>query len=270
VNLPEGAINTPVTILSNTVNTTTPSQVITLASGTASRTSASGDSLWGIFLNGACPTMSETLWSVNDLAYGAEVMAPMYSHALNYVNGDNTITLQAGELAWGLGREDPVIYSVLPMTRLISLWGNSITGGAPISSRECSSLEYTCVGTSVGWGGCPDAGTPVEIASASINIPEGHNGVLAFLAKTRVQAHTYDSGNVLLFLSIDDVEVGGGGVQQIVSPEGISSRTLSASYLSAGEGRLLPGNHIVRVFAQANGSFRHLCTTNDLPLVFFD
>lgn len=59
----------------------------------------------------------------------------------------------------------------------------------------------------------------------------------------------------------------------MVSPQGASSRTLTASYLSAdgpASVRLAPGQHTVQVVAMATGSFQHLSATKDLPLIYFD
>jgi len=92
-----------------------------------------------------------------------------------------------------------------------------------------------------------------------------------FTAKTRVQADQADPGGTLtLWLTLDGRRVGSTAVQQLRAPFSVSERTLAASYLAAGRERLKSGFHTVRLFAQADGSFIHVTTVRDVPLLVFD
>ncbi|OVE63330.1 hypothetical protein [Chryseobacterium mucoviscidosis] len=114
-------------------------------------------------------------------------------------------------------------------------------------------------------------GTIHEVVSSEINIPSGHNGVVLFLAKLRLQPYQNDvGGNSEMWLNIDGVNVGTLGVQEFKKPNGDSSRTISVSYLSSDVNKLSEGNHTVKVYLKANGSFKNISYSKDLPLVYFD
>ena len=90
---------------------------------------------------------------------------------------------------------------------------------------------------------------------------------------TRIQADPSDAGgNALLNLRIDGATVGSTGVQQLNNGTAVSTRTLSASYLSAppNGAALAPGWHTVQLGVNASGSFIHLTAFKDLPLLWFD
>ena len=98
-----------------------------------------------------------------------------------------------------------------------------------------------------------------------------HNGVVLFLAKVRLQPDKDDiGGNSALWLNIDGVDVGTLGIQEFKQPNGDSSRTISASYLSVGVDKLYVGNHTVKVFLKATGNFKHISYSKDIPLIYLD
>lgn len=114
-------------------------------------------------------------------------------------------------------------------------------------------------------------GTNTVIAETTVNIPNGHNGVVFFKATTRIQGDPSDiGGNISLWINIDGKDVGTIGVQQIKSPNSVSARMIAASYVSSGNNKLSTGQHTVKVYAKADGKFIHLTGTNELPLVYFD
>ncbi|HDS1626016.1 TPA: hypothetical protein QEL29_004408, partial [Stenotrophomonas maltophilia] len=133
-------------------------------------------------------------------------------------------------------------------------------------------FAYVCVGTNGFAPGCPSAGSQVVIGEGQVCIPQGHNGVVLFSTKSRVQGDPNDGGgSVFLFLKIDGQQVGSLGTQQLGSrPDSVSTRTISASYLSAGSSALGTGCHTVQAVAQVLGDFRHMSLNADMPLVWFD
>ena len=268
-----GTAPVPVTtILTNQVNVgDIKTSVVTLSSGRSYKDCNEGDALWGLFLNDElCTNNGNALWSVNDIFKGAELQAPMFQHAFHNVTGNNTISLKAGELSFNYF-ENAVCYKIGADTRLISLYGMGLSGRATLSTTYCNREEWACFGTTVGTAGCPAVGTLHEVASAVVDIPNGHNGVMLFLAKVRLQPDKDDvGGNAFLSLNIDGVDVGTLGVQEFKHPNGDSSRTISASYLSAGANRLAVGSHTVKVFLKANGSYKSISYSKDIPLIYFD
>jgi hypothetical protein len=133
---------------------------------------------------------------------------------------------------------------------------------------------WFCIGDNQGsWSGCPTMNTESVVASKTINIPQGHNGIIFFSAKSRIQGNRLNtSGESATFyfgIKIDGVKVGTVGVQKVKSPYVESSRSLTASYLSA-PNTLSPGNHTVQVYARAQGNIKWALLTKDLPLIYFD
>jgi hypothetical protein len=117
----------------------------------------------------------------------------------------------------------------------------------------------------------PAVGTDVPLAAATLDLPAGHDGVVMFLAKTRVQGDLADAGGTAsLHLALDGRPVGSIGVQQLAAPDGASQRTVAASYLAAGDQALAPGRHTVVVYGRADGQFKHLAMVKDLNLIWFD
>lgn len=102
---------------------------------------------------------------------------------------------------------------------MISLYGMQISGSAPVDSSNCRTYVWRCIGTSTGASGCPTVGQEVVLASKTFTIPSGHNGVVFFSAKTRIQGDGADpGGNAFLMLKVDGVRRGSVGVQQWSRP----------------------------------------------------
>lgn len=295
----EGDPRPMVTVASNTpTGITSGTKIASLMSGrafvacttqytnnTPATTNSEGDAAWGIYLSPStsasnsqlCLGNDEASWSVNDLWRGAELHAPLYGHAFHSVDPGNQIRLNVGELVFNDSTnnfENAVCYRVGARTQLVSLWGMTIAGSQAVDSSDCRTFVFQCVGSSSSWPGCPATGQNKVLASKTIYVPSGHNGIVFFSAKTRVQGDSSDyGGNVFLEIHVDGVRRGSVGVQQLQYPNGSSSRTLTASYLSADgpdSSRLAPGYHTVEVVARAQGSFAHVAATKDLPLVYFD
>ena len=261
---PEPIPHTP--LLSLNVNNAS-GPIIALSSGRAYYTRG-GDMMLGIYKNGMALPTDQGVWSVNDGFDGCERQAPMYNHAYMNAVGNQTITLDASEIPWPVNSENlgenPARFQVGAGTTLVVLNGEmAVSGSAPQSTSVNDCWNWRNIGTGTG--------EAVAIASSIVHIPSGHNGVVMFQAKTRFQGDISDSGgNGFLWHNIDGVDVGSVGVQGIINGAGNSQRTACASYLSAGSGALTPGNHVVTVYAKAQGSFAHLCTSTDVPLIWFD
>jgi hypothetical protein len=60
------------------------------------------------------------------------------------------------------------------------------------------------------------------------------------------------------------------GLQRTRSPNGDSQRSISASFLAAGENAIRTGSHRIEVHTMARGTFTYMSLVNDLPLVWFD
>ncbi len=250
-------------LLSCTVNNSA-GPVIALASARA-YSSRSGDKMLGIFKDGEALPNDQALWTVNDYFDGCEIQAPMFTHAYINSTGTHTISLDATEFPWESSRgEDPAQYRVGESATMVVLEGPMrVAGSAPQSVRLNDCWDWI----SIGQGN----GAPVVIASAVINIPEDHNGVVMFSAKTRFQAQLEDAGGIAnLWIAIDGQGRGSTGVQQITSGSPESQRTVCASYLATGANALTPGDHTITVYASAQGSFSDLFAVKDLPLIWFD
>lgn len=260
------------TLLTNTIQTNNPTNVVTLLSGRAYCAGNQGDALWGIYLNDQCPSGITSNLTVNDLYSQAELAAPMYSFAMHELTGNNTVSFKATELTWS-GQVNKVQYRVGSDVRLISLWGMGLSGSAGNTAESCRRDDWVCAQTSTGYNPpyCPVTGTNYTVAETTINIPDGHNGIVFFKAVTRLQGASTDAGgNVSFWLNIDGQDVGTVGLQQLKTPDCLSSRTIVASYLSAGDKKLAIGPHVVRVYCRANGYFNALAIAKDLPLIYFD
>ncbi|GBF74265.1 hypothetical protein PA598K_02601 [Paenibacillus sp. 598K] len=237
--------------------------VIALGSARAYASGAPGDAMLGLYRNGTALANNEGLLTVNDLFSGAENQAPFYTHAFMNITGTHTISLDATEFPWSGGQgEDLVKYKVGSGSTLVCLNGGmTVAGSAPLSASTNNAYDYLNIGT----------GTDFQLSSSTVHIPSGHNGIVMFMAKTRIQCDASDlGGTVKLWINIDGVDRGSIGLQQITAPNGDSQRTLTASYLSAGTEALSPGNHTVKVYARADGSFLHPSVVKDLHFLWFD
>jgi hypothetical protein len=260
------------TLLTNYINTTAQTNAVTLLSGRAYCAGKQGDALWEIYLNNQCPSNNIANWAVNDIFSEAELHAPMFCFAMHNLSGNNTVTFKATELSYDAGFPANLVqYRVGQDVRMISLWGMGLSGSAVKSNQSCYRTDWQCIGSSSGYGGCNPSGTNTIIAETTITIPSGHNGVVFFKAATRIQGDASDQGgNIALWINIDGSDVGAVGLQQLKSPNCVSARMVAASYVSAGNNKLTPGPHTVRVYARADGNFIHVCGTNELPLIYFD
>lgn len=249
--------------------------LVALASGRAYSWGSYGDPMWMIFLNGSGERNDSATYSDNDLWTGAETQAPFFSQAMysDAGAGSHNLSLEVSELPYSAqGIENSVQYRVGAGTRLITLNGGmTVWGKATPSSALYTRGDYICAGSDQGWPGCPPAGTDALLADGWLNIPDGHNGVVMFMSKSRVQGDSSDQGGtVRLFLTIDGQRVGNDGVQQLSAPNVESTRTISASYLATGNQALAPGWHHVQAWGNVQGSFIHLALSKELPLLWFD
>jgi hypothetical protein len=271
-------IPTPFNVLvSNVLSLSSKEDIVALASGRSYRDASDGDSMWGIYFDWVNGGNTTSLWTVNDICTCAETQAPMFTHAFYpSVTGKHTISLGASEFPWQpfqpFQGENPASYRVGAGTRLVTLTGGmTVRGSAPTAKSDSFNNWYD-------WneiGSNSDAnfplGTDVRFASATFSVPSGHNGIVMFVAKSRVQADGSDlGGTVRLWISVDGQNLSSTGVQQLKFPNSQSQRTISASYLAAGARALKPGKHTVEVYTRADGSFLHVVLVHDLPLIWFD
>jgi hypothetical protein len=150
-----------------------------------------------------------------------------------------------------------------------------VGAGAPALSgfpdQAGTAWDFACIGATNPWPGCPAIGENVVVGSGSFVVRRGHPGVVMIAAKARVQGDGADpGGTATLWITLDGVRRGSVGVQELRAPSGVSQRTISASYLTAGKLALRPGRHVVRVYGRAEGDFVHLTLSRDLPLIWFD
>uniref|UniRef100_UPI00224FCC41 hypothetical protein n=1 Tax=Dyella silvatica TaxID=2992128 RepID=UPI00224FCC41 len=196
-----------------------------------------------------------------------------FTHALvsGLSNAPHTISLLTSAIPY-VGQNNTVQYRMGSDSRVITLQGGmTVVGSAPQASDPHNEANYLCIASNINWSGCPAMGTNTVLAEADIVIPQGHNGVVLITGKTRIQGDPADQGGQSsLFLSIDGVTHGAVGVQDLAYPDAVSTRTLGASYLATGANALSPGTHHVVLYGRATGSFMHLATTKDLPLIWFD
>lgn len=241
--------------------------VISLAQGYAYQAGLEGDAMMGLYFDGQHLGNNVSMWTVNDIFRGAELIAPMYTHG--FASDVETVSFDASALPWDFA-PDPVQYRVGASTSLIVMQGGmQVFGAAFTSTKKDHWWDWICVGSNVGWPECPPTdGSGTVLAESTIDIPEGHSGLLMIVAKTRIQADDKDTGGTaLLRIELDGQQVGSTGVQQLTHPHCVSSRTMTASYLATG---LTPGKHTLRAIGAAIGSFKHISTCRDLPLVWFD
>ena len=248
--------------------------VVALAAGTLTQSGHAGDAMLGLYRDGFHPGNDRSLWSVQDLWEGAELTGPLATHAL-LTSGPGVVSLDVAEFPWESG-EDPAVFALRPSARLVTLTGghdvvgHATAAGTGDPEREDSTWDYACIGTSIDWPTCPETGSTYVHAEATIEVPSGHSGVVLLAAKTRVAGDDADEGGVIeLWLTVDGVRRGSTGRQVLRSPSSVSTRTLTTSYLAAGDLALTPGTHTVRVLARATGSFRHVSFTRDIPLLWF-
>lgn len=259
-------------IISNISTTSAP--VVVFTSGRSYVNGGYGDPMWGIYLDGAEPSIASMTWTINDMWTGAELQAPMFSQGYFSVPvGSHSFSLEASEAPYS---NNNVQYKIGANSRLITLTGGMSVVGKGLNS-DASLYEayrrysYICIATNGFNSTCPTTGIETVIGHGNVVIPTGHNGVVFFSAKTRIQGDAQDAGGtVRLYLKIDGMIVGSMGIQQLHYPDSVSTRTMSASYLATGINRLSPGTHTVDVVASADGNYHNLSMVADLPVVWFD
>lgn len=236
-----------------------------------------GDVLLGIGLNHQNPGNRYSSWSVNDLGNQAENQAPVSNHAyFPNLSPSSTITLQATVFPWGdPSNPDKIVYKLGAGSKLITMYGGmKVTGYSNLSNVVNDPWDAVCIKTS----NC----SKQYLASSYFSIPQGHSGVVMFSAKTRVQEQiwTGTAGGAAIQIGIwDDAgnKVGEGsiGAQYITADNSISQRTLTSSYLAAGEKSLKPGGYLAKVEVLLYGMpvqnpLNNLYFRSDLPLIWFD
>ncbi len=252
---------------------------VAMASGRAFLYGAAGDPLTAIYLNGQEPANNVGSWADNDTFGGAENQSPFFNHAFySQLPSQSVISWNASALAYCedggcSGMVDSVQYKVGADSTLVTLSGGmSVAGAYSTSASAYNRTNYIGVGSTLGWPGVPATGTDVVLAQTQITVPAGHNGIVLISGKSRVQGDQSDQGGtVSMWLTVDGVQRGSTGVQQLAYPDGSSTRTIGTSYLSSAPGeRLAPGVHTITLYGRADGNFKHLSMTRDLPLIWFD
>lgn len=289
VDINEGDADRPyVEVLSNDITNTVSSQsnVLSFVTGRAFLSCpGEGDALWGFWADNMCQATSEASWGVNDLYSGAETQSNMYAHSIYSLSHLESLNIKFGasELAFGTDQanspsgshENDVCYKVGD-ANLLTMLNDNISGGVGGNSTFCSTYVWKCVATTIGHPGCPSANTDVTLGSQIINIPTDHSGVMFFSAKTRIQGGSEDDEDMVVSLGIkiDGVRVGSVGVQQLYTPNTASSRSLSASYLSAvgsNSAPLSPGQHTIEAYINvATTGAGHPSVPEEVVLTYFD
>jgi hypothetical protein len=265
--------------------------VVTLAGGRAFHACNSGiddghgDALLGLQADGVCQDTHSASWGVTDIDPDAELQAPLMLHGVHRLlpGQQRALTLVGSELAFGSdqagspsGAHENGVCWGLGSARLLSASGGGVVGAASTGvNRFCSTYTWRCVATTIGTTGCPAAGSDVVIASAWVQIPAGHDGIVLFNARTRIQADNGDSqATAVLGIRVDGQPVAAIGMQQLAAGAAQASRTLSASYLSAPDapgGALAVGLHLVEVTINVSGaSLAHPSVPTDLALTWLD
>lgn len=260
----------------------TPTPAVAFASGTAYVDGGMGDAMWGLLANHREPPITQQTWSIQDLATNAELRAPMHVQGLLPMARGGAVQWIATESPYWqprMGSTNGVVYGVEAGGRLLVLAGGMQVVGsalAPVFPYHLRGVHrryaYVCIGSNGFRARCPVQGSEVMLASGRVCIPRGHNGVVLFNARSRVQGDSRDGGGVVrLGIRIGGRDVGYRGVQDLgPAPHGESTRTIAASHLSAGDAALSPGCHEVQAIATADGNFRNLSMNADLPLLWFD
>lgn len=261
--------------------------VVTLAAGRAFHACDSGidgghgDALLGLRADGICQSTHSASWSVNDIDPNAELQAPVMLHGVQrlFPGQQRSLALVASELAFGSdfpGAHENGVCWGLGSARMLSASGGGVFGSAAGGPAQfCSTYAWRCVASTIGSPLCPPASTTVVLASTQVLIPSGHDGIVLFNARTRIQGDNADAlTSALLGIRVDGLPVAAIGMQQLAAGAAAASRTLSASFLSAPNapgGTLAPGLHLIEVTIEVSGSsLRHVSVPNELALTWFD
>jgi hypothetical protein len=294
IDVREGDLDRPfVRLLEHTVRNRTgrPTWAVSLASGRGFNACNSGidngfgDALLGLYGNNICQSTDNAAWSVNDIHPDAELQAAMMLHGAHALQPNESMltSLVGSELAFGSdqasapsGAHENGVCWGLGSARLITATGGAVNGRAPVApNRLCATYTWRCVATTQASPTCPPAGTEVILTSTQLAIPPGHDGIVLFNARSRIQADNSDGfATATLGLKINGVSRGALGVQQLADGAGEASRTLSASVLTAPNapgGTLGTGLHVVEVYMRVEGNrLRFPSAPSDLSLTWFD
>jgi len=244
-----------------------------------------GDALWGFWTDSQCQFTDQASWGVNDIYTHAERQTSMYAQAFHTLLPQQSTHIEFGasELAFGTDQasapsgshENDVCYTV-GNTKLVTVLNDHMSDSVGGNNTFCSTYTWKCVASTSGFGNCPAENTDVTLSSTQIDVPEGHSGIFFFSAKTRIQAgEPEDSDMVVVFgIKINGQPVGSVGVQELIAPDTGSSRSLTASYLSAVSDHstpLPPGTHTVEAFIRVQAdSVSHASVPEELTLFYFD
>ena len=218
-------------------------------------------------------------WSVIDWAHSKVPVQHSYNIAglLGVAAGGTVaVTLCAASLNGGtfaVGAASNLAAFVLPAhvtATSASLPADTLTYAFDVQPTASPMPAFVeCVGSDQNWPGCPSIGPTTTFANSTFTVPEGHSGVVYFSLKSIVQGDPSDPGGIVAAqIAIDGVRVGSAGVQQLQSPDGVSTRTITAGYLAAGAARLAAGVHTIAVLVDVSGSFIHVCLGKQLSLVW--
>ena len=234
-----------------------------------------GDAVWFISANNITDQIlcNQSMRADNDMYADAEGgNAPMYTHAQFPRSSTSdkavmSVDLLASGESWTFCC-NKVHYRLGAQTTLVALSGlSSASGSVSLANGVNAPSTFVCVGTSKNWPGCPHIGTTFTMINATFHVPAGHSGTFYFSFKSLVQADSSDVGGTLSAqIGIDGQRVGSTAVQQLTTPDSVSTRTVTASYLATS---LKSGDHVVSVLVDVEGSFIHLCLERSLPLVWF-
>ncbi len=294
IDVTEGDLDRPyVSLLEHSVRNRSgrPTWAVSLASGRGFNAcnggidNGYGDALLGLYGNNICQGTENAAWSVNDIHPDAELQAAMMLHSAHALQpGESLLTSLIGsELAFGSdqatapsGAHENGVCWGLGSARLITATGGAVSGRAPSGPNQlCATYTWRCVATTQASPTCPPAGTDVILTSAQLGIPFGHDGIVLFNARSRIQADNSDGfATATLGLKVNGIDRGAIGVQQLADGAGEASRTLSASLLTAPDapgGALAPGLHTIEVYMRVEGNrLRFPSAPSDLSLTWFD
>ncbi|MGN6103304.1 MAG: hypothetical protein ACTHOR_19380 [Devosia sp.] len=237
-----------------------------------------GDAMLGIAGDkAACPWTAEQSWSVQDMASQAELGAPVFVPSILGANTPSTPTAIASVFPWPLqNMVDPVRYRVARGATLVAIERPHLLGAGyneGFRNLPCATSLYRCFASSRGYDFCPKIGERSIVGRTRVRIGPDSDGVLMVMASTTPTADHNDKGGTVLFgLSIDGVDVGSVGRQELIGDGHESARRLVASYLADTDHPLAPGDHVIEAWINSTpgSDFKWASVPNDLTLLFFD
>jgi hypothetical protein len=256
-----------------------------------------GDAMWGLYVDGHACDNSNATWSINDFSNAAELQAPMSNQGFfstlscgggAHAAGTHVISLDATKMpVYDYNQPNAVKYKVGAGTRMVVLSGgmqlagsgrlghdlNNPTAYIPVGGLGEKSTSFT--------GACAMISKPIDcdvpIMTSPIDVPPGHDGVVFFAARARNLGNQgSEHGSYRLWIEVKPV--GAAADPNCKSSLGIqggsgsaSQRTLSASYLAAGDCKLKPGaSYTATVYGHVEGDFNAAALSAEVPLIWFD